>query len=485
MASSLNFQHGPTWSATPTRVRAPLTPDGVIVSFGTAPVHRLPGGASQVNKLILADSLATAFKSIDQSKNYKAFTLCELVDKAFRKYKIGPLVLINVLDPNVHYKTVSPFTKSVVDGRIVTPDDAIYDSVVVKNISGDKTYVLGSDYLLSYNKDENLVVTVLKTGAAAAEKSLSIGYDKINPSAVTDSDIIGGFDAATDRYTGLELIEMVPTEFGLIPGFIHIPGRGSASVVAVATAKAQKIDSRYSCRVVVDLDTTLAKTVAEVLSAKNGHNIVDPRQIALWPNVMVDGVVSNLSTDYVCVAKQVDASNRGIPFESASNKPAKIDGLCLADGTPVKLPLSQANYLNGIGIVTAINDNGWKIWGSRAASYPSDTDIQNMFIPVGRMVDFAGNNAVMRTVQFTDKPGNRRLLEGVADTLQLDYNGWMSAGAILGGRIEFPKDENPDNQIMDGHYVFRSSFGWVTPAEHIEHRIEFDINYTSSLTAGK
>ena len=484
MASSLNFQHGPTWSATPTKVRAPLTPDGVIVSFGTAPVHRLPGGASQVNKLILADSLATAFKNIDQSKNYKAFTLCELVDKAFRKYNIGPLVLVNVLDPNIHYKTIAPFTKSVIDGRIVTPDDAIYDSVVIKNIAGDKTFVLGSDYLLSY-KDENLVVTILKSGAAAGEKSLSIGYDKINPSAVTDADIIGGFDAATDRYAGLELIEMVPTETGLTPGFIHIPGRGSASVIAVATAKADKIDSRYSCRVVVDLDTVRTKAVSEVLSAKNGSNIVDPRQFAFWPNCITDGQVTHLSTDFVCVAKQVDAANRGIPFESPSNKLIKIDGLCLADGTPVKLPLSQANYLNSIGVVTAINDSGWRMWGNRTAAFPSDTDIQNMFIAVARMVDFAGNNAVLRTIQFTDKPGNRRLLEGVADTLQLDYNGWMSAGAILGGRIEFPKDENPDNQIMDGHYVFRSSFGWVTPAEHIEHRIEFDINYTSSLTAGK
>ena len=484
MASTLNFQHGPTWQLTPSRVRAPLTPDGVIVSFGTAPVHRLPGGASQVNKLILADSLATAFKSIDHSKNYKAFTLSELVDKAFRQYKIGPLVLVNVLDPNIHYKTVQPSTKAIVDGRIITQDDAIYDSVVIKNISGDKTFVLGTDYLLSY-KDENLVVTIIKTGAAAGEKSLNIGYDKINPSAVTDADIIGGFDPTTDRYTGLELIEMVPNEFGLVPGFIHIPGRGSASVIAVATAKADKIDSRYSCRVVVDLDTVRTKAVSEVLATKNANNIVDPRQFAFWPNCITDGQVTHLSTDFVCVAKQVDASNRGVPFESPSNKPIKIDGLCLADGTPVKMLLTQANYLNSIGVVTAINDSGWRMWGNRGAAYPVSTDVQETFIPITRMVDYAGNNAVRRTIQLTDKPGNRRLLQSVVDSLQGDYNSWTNMGAILGGRIEFPREENPDINLIDGHYVFVSSFGWVSAAEWIDHRIEFDINYTSNLTTGK
>ena len=484
MANTLNFQHGSTWRSTPSSVGAPLTPDGVIVSFGTAPVHRLPSGASQVNKLILADSLATAFKSVDHSKNYKAFTLSELVDKAFRQYKIGPLVLVNVLDPNIHYKTVQPSTKAIVDGRIITQDDAIYDSVVVKNISGDKTFVLGTDYLLSY-KDENLVVTVIKQGAAAGEKSLSIGYDKINPSAVTDADIIGGFDPTTDRYTGLELIEMVPNEFGLVPGFIHIPGRGSASVIAVATAKAEKIDSRYSCRVVVDLDTVRTKAVSEVLATKNANNIVDPRQFAFWPNCITDGQVTHLSTDFVCVAKRTDAANQGIPFESPSNKPIKIDGLCLADGTPVKMTLTQANRLNSQGVVTAINDQGWKLWGNRGAAFPGSEDPQETFIPIARMVDFAGNNTILRTTRLVDKPGNRRLLQSVVDSLQSDYNSWTGMGAILGGRAAFPKEENPDSQIMDGHYVFVSSFGWVSPAEWIDHRIEFDINYTSNLTTGK
>ena len=40
----------------------------------------------------------------------------------------------------------------------------------------------------------------------------------------------------------------------------------------------------------------------------------------------------------------------------------------------------QANMLNGQGIVTAINDNGWKAWGNNTAAYPGTTDTKERWI---------------------------------------------------------------------------------------------------------
>ena len=145
--ASTNFKSGATWSSEPTPIKTAIETDRVIVSIGTAPVHRLPGGASQVNKLILIDSLATAAKTVGLSKRYNDFTLSHVIQNAFASYGIKPLVLINVLDPNIHYKTVAPAPKSVVSGQIIITgkDDVIYDSVVIKSISGDKTFTLGTD----------------------------------------------------------------------------------------------------------------------------------------------------------------------------------------------------------------------------------------------------------------------------------------------------------------------------------------------------
>lgn len=60
----------------------------------------------------------------------------------------------------------------------------------------------------------------------------------------------------------------------------------------------------------------------------------------------------------------LDAKNNDIPYESPSNKNIQMDGLCLSDGTEVVLDLEQANYLNGQGVVTALNFiGGWEIVG--------------------------------------------------------------------------------------------------------------------------
>lgn len=81
--------------------------------------------------------------------------------------------------------------------------------------------------------------------------------------------------------------------------------------------------------------------------------------------------------------------NDDIPYKSPSNKTAQIDGLCLSDGTPVELGLSSANYLNGNGIVTAINlFGGWKLWGNNTACYPTNTDPKDRFFCVRAMFNW-------------------------------------------------------------------------------------------------
>ena len=482
--ASTNFKSGATWSSEPTPIKTAIETDRVIVSIGTAPVHRLPGGASQVNKLILIDSLATAAKTVGLSKRYNDFTLSHVIQNAFASYGIKPLVLINVLDPNIHYKTVAPAPKSVVSGQIIITgeDDVIYDSVVIKSISGDKTFTLGTDYLLSYDKDENLVITLLKTGGAAKEKSLSVGYDKINPSAVTDADIIGGYDANTDTYTGLELIDFIPSELKVLPDYILVPGRSSATVLAVANTKAQLIEGRFRCKSVVDLDTSVVKTLSDTLPALNNNNILDPRQLVCWPNAIVDGQRDYLSTHLACRSKQIDTDNDGFPYESPSNKLINIQGLCLADGTPVKLNKTQTDYLRSIGVISACNDQGWRLQGNRTAAQTVSNDIKDVFIPAGRVIDWIGNMAAIMAGLLADRPGNRRLIESHTDSFQLILNSKLARGYTLGGRIEFPRDRNPDDNLMKGLYTFLISVGPVLPAERIHHILVVDVNYFKTLT---
>lgn len=81
----------------------------------------------------------------------------------------------------------------------------------------------------------------------------------------------------------------------------------------------------------------------------------------------------------------IDTAQGQVPSESPSNKNYKMDGFVIKVGTEyekINLDLTQANYLNENGIVTALNFiNGWTAWGNYNTCYPSRTDIKDSYLP--------------------------------------------------------------------------------------------------------
>jgi hypothetical protein len=47
--------------------------------------------------------------------------------------------------------------------------------------------------------------------------------------------------------------------------------------------------------------------------------------------------------------------------------------------------------------------------------------------------------------------------------------------------VEFRHDENPDTELINGHYKFHVFQASPIPAEHIEFLIEFDTTYLQTL----
>ena len=79
-----------------------------------------------------------------------------------------------------------------------------------------------------------------------------------------------------------------------------------------------------------------------------------------------------------------------MPSISPSNKLLGVTGTCLADGTEVNLDQDQANVVNSYGVATALNMNGWKLWGNYTGAYPSSTDPKDIWFPVRRMFNWQG-----------------------------------------------------------------------------------------------
>jgi phage tail sheath protein FI len=155
------------------------------------------------------------------------------------------------------------------------------------------------------------------------------------------------------------------------------------------------------------------------------------------------------------------------------------------DGTEVYLDQVQGNYLNGQGIITAININGWRSWGNNTGIYPGSSDVKDRFIPVRRMFNWWGNTFILTYFQKVDDPMNRRLIETVVDTENIRANGYKARFQLADARIEYRVEENPVTDLLNGIIRFKQYLTPFTPAETINDVLEFDPNALAASLGGE
>jgi hypothetical protein len=323
-------------------------------------------------------------------------------------------------------------------------------------------------------------------GAVALLAQVSVSYTQADPASIDKTDIIGGIDDTTGKGTGLEAVDDVFPALSIIPGIILCPGFSQdPEVAAVMASKGENVNGCFRCICYTDIDSVAVVKPQDVNDWKNDNNYVSNRMASFWPRVAIDGKQSWMSTQAGALTELVDHRNGDVPVESPSNKNLKMNKMVVgALDTPVDVFFNKVNadMLNGQGIVSAINwIGGWKLWGNNLTIYPSSTDVKDRWIPVRRMTDWLGNTVVLTVYQFVDRPGNRRLIDSIIDSLNIWLNSLVASGNALGARVEFRHDENPDTELMAGHYKFHIYEAFPTPAEWIEFLIEFDVTYLQTL----
>jgi phage tail sheath protein FI len=481
------MSHGVSISEVPTGVVPPVHVDaGLAVYVGTAPIN--DGDLTAVNKPVLVSTLAefvASFGPLVPSSAWGDWTLHEAAKAHFSAYGVGPIVCINVIDPENADHKASVVTEPLVldaDGNATidvygstTGLYGVLKSTVVVKLAG-VTKTLGTDYTLAFDDDGFLVVSRVSSGTIPALSHITVTCDYLDPSGIVADDIIGGYSAG--EYTGLAVVEQVYPKLRLVPGFVLAPKWSQTPAVAAAVKTAARtIDGNFRAMGLVDLSTDSGEIAsyadAAAWKTDNGYSLVD--LIVCWPLFKNGDDVYHLSTIVACVANLTDADHDGIPYASPSNKVATGTSAVLDDGTEVLLTGPQANALNDQGIVTARNGfAGWKVWGNRTGGYPGTTDPKDSFIPIRRMFNWIGNTIILTTDRDVDEPGNKRLIQGVVGTIGSFLNSLVAAGALIAGKIEFRKDENPVTNLADGKIKFHDTLTPPSPAEDIEDVLEYD-----------
>ena len=185
------YNHGVRVKEQATSLVAPVTGTaGLQVIIGTAPVNLAADPYKATNVPMIAYSFSEAVEQVGYSDDFKNYTLCQSMDACFRVLNVAPIILINVLDPKKHKKANEEQTVNVEKMQATVKVAGILaDTVEVK--ANEATLTAGTDYITTFDDDGYLVITLTAGGKGASAKTLTVNSTSIDPTAVTESDIIG------------------------------------------------------------------------------------------------------------------------------------------------------------------------------------------------------------------------------------------------------------------------------------------------------
>ena len=460
---------------------------GIQVVVGTAPVNLLDDPSSAVNTPILVNSRAEAKALIGESTDFANYTLMQSVYASFRKFTVAPLVLINVLDPAVHKAAVASAAKTLTNGKVTIEDKgALLASVVVKATAEGDPCVVDTDYVTDFDADGNLVIAATPDGAIASATTIYVAYTKIDPTAVTASDIIGGTSSSGVR-KGIDVIDIVYNKLKVIPSMILAPQfSATATVAAALETKAELIGSLFNSHAIVDIETTTTKTWTQVEAAKQALGVSTRWATAVWPKANMDGNIIAGSAVIGALLQSRCIANNDVPCDSQDNKDAKINAAVLADGTELQMILEDANdYVVAKGVVTFLYYGGWKAWGSNCCAYPASTEPNNRFTKCVLMNNYLENRFKAEYLTHIGNNGNRKEMESIVTNYNMDLNA-LVPDKLAGAEVLFLREDNPDSEIIEGHWKFRTRYADYLPTEYIENDFTWDSSIlTEALFGGE
>ena len=461
---------------------------GIPFVVGTAPVQSAAKPAKS-NVPVLVTSWDEAVEKLGFSYDWESYTLCEFMYSHLQLFGAQPVIFCNINDPASMKREEAAADYTVADHRVAVSVDAIADTIKVSVAEGageaatTRALERDTDYSILYDRDDTdtyvCIVELLEDGSAYDAETVSVAYSAADPKTATVADVVDG----------VAQVDACLTAVGLVPDLVAAPGWSHNTVVAAVMAtKAAAINGLFKGKAVIDADSGEdgVTEYSQLSGYKNKNNFVDVDQILCWPMVQLGDYRFHLSTQLCGLMATVDAGNRGIPYESPSNKNLKMDACVLKDGTPVNLTWNQVDLIAGSwGVVTAVNflDSGWVAKGNYTACYPGNTDVKDQFIPVSRMFDFIGNTLIRTFWSKLDKPMTPALRDSILQTCNIWLGGLTGGGYLYGARAEMLAEENPLTSLLDGIITLHIYNAPPVPAQEIDFILEYDVSYMETALA--
>lgn len=456
-----DYLHGAYGQIQAVGTKIAIKSQNTIVYVGTAPVHTVAGGAANVNRPILVTNIAEARRYFGYSDEWDKYTLCEAMHAHLENKGVGPLVLINVLDPSIH-KAAEGGNVSLTpeNGRvtIINAEDIILDSV---DVTG-KTK--GTDYVVQYDFSKKTLTIAEVIAGGLGTAALAITYNSVDATAVDEDDVIGASDGA-GLNTGIFAIKNVYQETGFIPSFLLAPGFSSIPAVhSVMIQNSQKVNSHWDVYVMSDIPIVDDKgdkiTLASANTWKNANGYNKGNETVYFPLIKgTDDKIYHLSVLAAANFQELLVEQDGIPFKTASNTEcAIISNLYLGEDSANRVfdDYLINNMLNQNGIASAAYVGGrWAIWGCHSGDYTYESGDQINVSETNRMMlYYISNDFQHRRTRNVDKPLTGNDIKTIVAEEQTKLDALVKIGALTYGEVHLNAEADARSDIMNGDYAF-------------------------------
>ena len=457
------YIHGAYGEIVSSQVSDASQSDVVAAYIGTAPINLIRGYADLdlINYPIRIANMSDAQQKVGYATDWEKFTLCEALAQHFDNTvgNIGPIYLINVLNPDAHKSTSqTEKTLTFANNRAeFESNDIILDTFAI----ADKAE--GVDYALEYNFAKGTVIVRLLQEIEGS--TLECSFYTVDTSKVLAADIIGQ-TTANGEYTGLHALKLLYQAHNAVLNILAAPGWSQIPEVYQAMVSiVQKLNGHWDGFVnadlpLVDLESQSVDTIAKATAwaAENGYNSEFSK--VFWPQVKDDsGRIFHLSTVATATMLRTDLENNGIPFESPSNKTIMATAQYFgATSTNRGFDQETANGLNEKGITTACFWGGqWVLWGPHTAaySYGADVDARAIFDCNIRMLMYLTNQFQLDHGTRIDAPMTPQERDTILNFERQKMDTLLGVGALVGTpSVEFIESENPTSEMVNGNFVW-------------------------------
>lgn len=426
------------------------------VYIGTAPVNFLPDYSGKVNTPVKISNLSDAAKKIghfSSSKKWAKYTLCEAVAAHFANANgnVGPIYVINVLDPDVHKATTKTTKQITFTNRKAT---LVVEDIILKSIAIDDK-VLGVDYTVSFDfTNDTLTITDIGTTAIA---TTSISFDTVDHDEITETTVIGG-ETTDGKITGIAALKLLYQTCNVIPTYLAAPGwSDKKSVYEALVSASQNINGHWSAFVYADIPVENVKTIAAAKTWKTSNGYNSGFSKVFWPQAKNGDDVYHLATLALAEKLRCDLKNGNVPFETDGNKPIPVSGLYFGASSNIPgFDKADANELTSNGISTAIYWEGnWRTWGDHTAAFTfgGSYKAREIFDVNMIMLFYITNSFQKEWGTAIDQPMTTALRDTILNREKEKLDALVAQGAIIGTpTVEFLDSNNDESEIINGNF---------------------------------